>query len=44
MMEEHADALLAAVEGMEVEGGVVLVAGSFHTAAGVLGWLRGGGR
>lgn len=36
------DALLAAVEAVEGVGGMVLVAGSFHTAAGVLGGLRGG--
>ena len=44
VMEEPLDALLAAVEEMEGADGVVLVTGSFHTAAGVLGWLRGGGR
>jgi folylpolyglutamate synthase/dihydropteroate synthase len=44
VMEEPLDALLAAIEEMEGADGVVLVTGSFHTAAGVLGWLRGGGR
>lgn len=40
---EPIDALLAAVEEMQGVGGMVLVTGSFHTAAGVLGALRGGG-
>jgi dihydrofolate synthase / folylpolyglutamate synthase len=44
VMEQPVGALLAAVEEMEGADGVVLVTGSFHTAAGVLGWLRGGGR
>lgn len=44
IIEEPVDALLAAVEEMGGADGVVLVTGSFHTAAGVLGWLRGGGR
>jgi folylpolyglutamate synthase/dihydropteroate synthase len=44
IIEKPVDALLAAVEEMGGADRVVLVTGSFHTAAGVLGWLRGGGR
>ncbi|CAN5272867.1 folylpolyglutamate synthase/dihydrofolate synthase family protein [soil metagenome] len=38
------EALRVAVGEMEGIGGVVLVTGSLSTGAGVLGWLRGGGR
>jgi folylpolyglutamate synthase/dihydropteroate synthase len=36
------EALCLAVEEMEQTGGVVLVAGSLHTGAGILGWMRRG--
>jgi len=39
VLDEPVDALLVAVEEMEGADGVVLVTGSFHTAAGVLGAL-----